>query len=127
MFFDDSHFSTFLNFNLHFHLFFTRKHPICAPEAPQWGHFGVPGAFLRVSWVPFLPLWALLGISGQPLRALQEPPGTIFLNSGAPRALPAVFFIDFLLFSNEKTDFQYENIRFHTDLPTTYHNYFLYV
>ena len=103
MFFDDSHFSTFLNFDLHFHLFFTRKHPIGAPEAPKLGHVGVPVAFLGVSWTPVLPLWALLGTSGQTLRALQEPPSTIFLNSGAPRALPAVFFIDFHLFSNEKT------------------------
>ena len=127
MFFKDSHFSIFLNFDLHFHLFFTKKPPICDPEAPKWGHVGVPRAFLGVSWAPFLPLWALLGTLGHPLGALQKPPGTVLLNLGASRALPGLFFIDFQWFSIKKLKiFNVKITDFHTDLPSTYHSYFLY-
>ena len=117
----------FLDFDLNFQLFFTKKLPIWAPELPKWGHVGVPGAFLGVSWSTFLPLSPLLGTSWHPFGAVPEPLGTIFLNLGAPRALPGQFFIYFQRFPKKKHKISNMKITdFHTDLPITYHIYFLY-
>ena len=99
MIFKDSHFSIFLGFDTNIHLFFTKKLPIWAPEKPKWGHIGIPGAFLRVSWVRFLLLWALRGALGHSLVAVQEPLGTVFLHLGTPRTLPEGFFFSFRRFS----------------------------
>ena len=87
----------------------------------------VPWAFLGGFWCLFLPLWALLGTPGYPPGAVPEPLGTIFLNLGAPRALPGVFssiFNDFQQTKHKISNMKITNV--HTDLPTTYHSYFLY-
>ena len=73
-------------FDMNFHLCFTEKPSICAPDAPKWGHIGVPATFLSVSWSPCLSLWAVLRTSGHPFGAVPEPLGTIFVNLGAPMA-----------------------------------------